>query len=395
MRAAQARTETLYDFARKIASATKADDVLWAAVAHVARVLQADVLILTPDASGALRQVQGWPAIDEALDPRDLGAAQWAFDKAEAAGFGTDTLPNAAWQFVPLATAGRPFGTMGVRFHDPSRAKDPETKRLLLAVEDQVAVAVERNRLSEEVANSRVTAVSDKLRAALLNAVSHDLRTPLVTVIGATSSLAESGANLPEPIRAALAASAHEEARRLDRTVQNLLDMTRLGHGALKPNRAAIDLREIIGRVRADLGRVLAHHPLEIDIPIGLPLLDVDPVLIGQALANVLENAAKYAPPGSPIRLIARETGATAEILVSDQGTGIPEADRAKVFDLFYRAAQGDGAPAGTGMGLAIVKGLVEAHGGTAHAEAGPDGRGTTLRLVLPLAQAPPESPNP
>jgi two-component system sensor histidine kinase KdpD len=393
MRAAQARTETLYDFARKIASATKADDVLWAAVAHVARVLQADVLILTPDVQGQLRQVQGWPAIDEALDPRDLGAAQWAFEKAEAAGFGTGTLPNAAWQFVPLATAGRPFGTMGVRFHDRSRAKDPETKRLLLAVEDQVAVAVERNRLSEEVANARVTAESDKLRAALLNAVSHDLRTPLVTVIGATSSLAESGSNLPESVRVALAVSAHEEARRLDRTVQNLLDMTRLGHGALRPNRAAIDLREIIGRVRSDLGRVLAGHRLEIEIAPDLPPLDVDPVLIGQALANGLENAAKYAPAGSVIRLLARQTGDDAEILISDAGPGIPVADRAKVFDLFYRAAQGDGAPAGTGMGLAIVKGLVETHGGKATAEGGPGGHGTTIRLVLPLASASPENP--
>jgi two-component system sensor histidine kinase KdpD len=393
MRAAQARTETLYDFARKIAAATKADDVFWAAVAHVARVLQADVVILTPDAQGQLRQVQGWPAINEELDPRDLGAAQWAFDKAEAAGFGTGTLPNAAWQFVPLATAGRPFGTMGVCFHNPSRAKDPETKRLLLAVEDQVAVAVERSRLSDEVANARVTAESDKLRAALLNAVSHDLRTPLVTVIGATSSLAEDGSNLSEEVRRMLASSAHEEARRLDRTVQNLLDMTRLGHGALKPIRAAIDLREIIGRVRADLGRVLASHPLGIEIAPGLPPLDVDPVLIGQALANVMENAAKYAPPGSAIRLVARQTGHEAEILVSDQGRGIPESDRANVFDLFYRAAQGDGVPAGTGMGLAIVKGLVEAHGGRATAEAGPGGQGTTIRLVLPLAKAQPESP--
>ncbi|MCZ8184047.1 MAG: sensor histidine kinase KdpD [Beijerinckiaceae bacterium] len=390
MRAAQARTETLYDFARKIASATKADDVLWAAVAHVARVLHADVLILTPDRQGQLYQVQGWPAIDEELDARDLAAAQWAFERAEAAGFGTDTLPNAAWQFVPLATAGRPFGTMGVRFHDASRAKDPETKRLLLAVEDQVAVAVERNRLSEEVANARVTAESDKLRAALLNAVSHDLRTPLVTVIGATSSLADDSSSLTEEARRMLASSAHEEARRLDRTVQNLLDMTRLGHGALKPNRAAIDLREIIGRVRNDLGRVLNAHSLVIDIAPNLPPLDVDPVLIGQALANVLENATKYAPANSVIRVTARSEGPNATICIADEGPGIPAGDRDRVFDLFYRAAQGDGAPAGTGMGLAIVKGLVEAHGGSVCAEAGPQGRGTAIRLRLPLATLPP-----
>ncbi len=167
--------------------------------------------------------------------------------------------------------------------------------------------------------------------------------------------------------------------------------MTRLGHGALKPNRAAIDLREIVGRVRNDLGCVLDAHSLEIDIAPNLPLLDVDPVLIGQALANVLENATKYAPAGSVIRITARFEGAGATICIVDEGPGIPEDDRDKVFDLFYRATQGDGAPAGTGMGLAIVKGLVEAHGGTVHADAGPQGRGTAILLTLPLAQSPSE----
>jgi two-component system, OmpR family, sensor histidine kinase KdpD len=257
-----------------------------------------------------------------------------------------------------------------------------------------VAVAVERNRLSEEVANARVTAESDRLRAALLNAVSHDLRTPLVTVIGATSSLVDSYAALSDADRLALAGSAHEEARRLDRTVQNLLDMTRLGHGALKPKRISVDLREIVGRVRADLGRVLADHRLEIDIAAGLAPQVVDPVLIGQALANVLENATKYAPKGSRIGLAVQEVAGSVEIRVTDEGPGIPEGDRAKVFDLFYRAAQGDGAPAGTGMGLAIVKGLVEAHGGHVLAGPGPNGQGTTIRLVLPGATLPPpESP--
>ncbi len=144
MRASQARTETLYEFARKIAAATKSDDVLWAAAAHTAKTLDAHVLIMTPDATGALQQVQGWPSIEEDLDPRAEGAARWALDKAEAAGLGTATLPNSDWLFVPLATAGRPFGVIGVKFRDDVRARDPETRRLLLAVEDQVAVAIER-----------------------------------------------------------------------------------------------------------------------------------------------------------------------------------------------------------------------------------------------------------
>ena len=386
MRASQARTETLYEFARKIASATKSDDVLWGAVAHIAKALNCHALILTPDAASILQQVQGHPFIADDLDAGAQAAALWAFHKSEAAGMGTDTLPNSEWLFVPLATAGKPFGVIGVKFRDPAHARNPETRRLLLAVEDQVAVAIERNRLSDDLAGARVSAESDKLRSALLNSVSHDLRTPLVSIIGATSSLADAGATLSDTDRRELTVTALDEARRLDRYVQNLLDMTRLGHGALKPKRAAIDLREIVGRVRSDLARVLARHRLEVDLPRDLPLVDVDPVLIGQALGNVLENAAKYAPIGSAITVSAEAVGASVRLAVTDNGPGIPAADRTRVFDLFHRAARGDGAPAGTGMGLAIVKGLVEAHGGTVHAEAGPNDVGAHVVMTLPAS---------
>lgn len=391
MRAAQIRTETLFAFARKIASATKSDDVLWAAASHVARVLNAHVLIMTPDAAGELEQVQGWPTIVEDLDARASGAARWAFDRAEAAGAGTGTLPNSEWLFVPLATAGKPFGVIGVKFDDAGRAADPETRRLLFAVEDQVAVAVERNRLSDDLAGARVAAESDRLRAALLNAVSHDLRTPLVTVIGAASSLSESYDALDDASRKELVAIALDEARRLDRTVQNLLDMTRLGHGALKPVLRVVDLAEIVGTARGDLARVLVNHHLDVRLPRELPPVEVDPVLIGQALANVLENATKYAPAGTMISVSARQDGSMVQLDVGDEGNGIAPADRDKVFDLFHRAARGDAAPAGAGMGLAIVKGMVEAHGGTVAALAGPGNRGTTIRMTLPIARTRPD----
>jgi two-component system sensor histidine kinase KdpD len=387
MRAAQRRTETLYDFARKIASATQTDDVLWAAAFHIAATLDCQSLILMPDAAGALQQVQGHPTIAE-LDARAEGAARWAFEKNEPAGAGTATLPMAEWLFVPLATASSILGVIGVRFRDRQRGLDPETRRLLLAVEDQVAVAVERTRLAGELANARVSAEGEKLRGALLNSVSHDLRTPLVTVIGAVSSLAETDGVLGAADRRELTMTALDEARRLDRYVQNLLDMTRLGHGALAPKRAAVDLREILGVVRTDLERVLARHRLVIETPRDLPPLHVDPVLIGQAIANIVENAAKYAPAGTSITIAARADGAMAEIAVTDEGPGIPEAERERVFDLFHRVAEGDSRPAGTGLGLSIVRGLVEAHGGTARAEAGPGGRGAAIVIRLPFAPA-------
>ncbi|RAI38996.1 two-component sensor histidine kinase, partial [Rhodoplanes elegans] len=255
MRAAQRRTETLYDFARKIASVSKADDVLWAAAAHIAMTLNCRSLILMPDAGGRLEQVQGHPSIEEGLDPKDEMAAQWAFTKNEPAGAGTDTLPTAAWLFVPLATAQGAIGVVGVWFRDRSQTLDPETRRLLTAVEDQVAVAVERLKLASDLAASRLAAESEKLRSALLNSVSHDLRTPLVSVIGALSGLAEDDGALRPEDRRELVATALDEARRLNRFVQNLLDMTRLGYGALTLRRAPVDLREIVGRARAALAR--------------------------------------------------------------------------------------------------------------------------------------------
>lgn len=385
MRAAQRRTETLYEFARKIASATKADDVLWAAAAHIAASLNCRSLILMPDTAGVLEQVQGHPAIDE-LDARAEGAARWAFEKNEPAGAGTTTLPTSEWLFVPLATARTILGVIGVQFRESAQSLDPETKRLLFAVEDQVAVALERFTLSADLESARVKAEGEKLRAALLNSVSHDLRTPLVTVIGAITTLSDAGASLSPEHRAELTGAALEEARRLDRYVQNLLDMTRLSHSALEPKRASVDLREIIGRVRTDLARVLDGHRVIVDVPHDLPRIAVDPVLIGQALANVLENAAKYSPVGAAITLAADAGNGKVRVTVSDEGPGIAPEDRDKVFDLFYRASRGDGAPAGTGLGLAIVRGFVEAHGGMVEVGSGPGGRGAAVTMMLPRA---------
>jgi len=252
-------------------------------------------------------------------------------------------------------------------------------------VEDQVAVAVERTRLATDIQNLKVEAEGEKLRNALLNSLSHDLRTPLVSVIGAFTGLEE---DISDTARAALVDAGLDEARRLDRYVQNLLNMTRLEYGALRPKRSAVDAAELVGTARESLRTNLAGHRVEVDLAPDLPRLDVDPVLIGQALVNVLENAAKYAPAGSTIRIEGRRSGATVDLSVLDEGPGIPPAEREKVFDLFYRVTEGDRRPTGTGLGLAIVKGFVEAHGGVVRALAGPDGRGTRIEMELPAASA-------
>ncbi|PZO77904.1 MAG: two-component sensor histidine kinase [Mesorhizobium amorphae] len=382
MRAAQRRTAALYDFSRKIAPLSARDDVLYAAAFHIAATLDCRSLILMPDETGALEQVQGHPTIEEDLDARALGAARWAFEKNEPAGTGTATLPTSDWLFVPLATS-KPLGVLGVQFRDPKRPLDPELKRLLFAVKDQVAVAVERTHLAGDVQALRVKAEGERLRAALLNSLSHDLRTPLVSVIGALSGL--NGETIAAEDRRALTEAALTEARRLDRYVQNLLDMTRLEHGALQPRRVPTDLRELVGHARADLRRTFDGRTILTDIPRDMPPVSVDPALIGQALVNVLDNAAKYSPPDTPLVIEARVAGTNAVLSVSDGGPGIPEHERALVFDPFFRVGRGDRGPAGTGLGLAVVRGFVEAHGGTA--EAGPsEGGGTRIALTLPLA---------
>ena len=384
MRATQARTETLYDFARKIASATATDDVLWAAAAHIAHTLECHSLILMPGLGGALEQVQGFPAIEESLDPHSQAAALWAYQKNRPAGRDTDTLPAADWMFLPLATQGAPMGAVGLRFLDPSRRLDPETRRLLAAVEDQIAVAVERIAVESDLEQARLVSETEKLRAALLNSVSHDLRTPLVTVIGALSAVAD-GTLAPAQNRE-LVAEALDEARRLDRFVGNLLNMTRLGHGALVPRRGTVEVAELIGRARADLSRVLAPFRVTAEVAPGTPPVFADPVLIGQALVNLLENATKYAPEGSAIRVMAEPVPGGVALTVADEGPGIPEAERGRVFDIFHRAVQGDGHPAGTGLGLAIVKGMVEANEGSVAAIDPPGGRGAAIRMILPAA---------
>ena len=383
MRASQRRTAMLYDFAKRVAAKSELDDVLYAGAYHVAATLNCRSLILMPSKSGDLEQVQGYPTIEEELDARTVAAARWAFEHGEAAGAGTGTLPTTTWMFVPLS-GSRLLGVVGLQFANPKRGADPEVRQLLQAVEDQVAVAIERTRMAADLENLRVEAEGEKLRTALLNSLSHDLRTPLVSIIGALSGLVDD--TLPAASRVELTQTGLDEARRLDRYVQNLLNMTRIEYGALRPRKVPSDLRELIGAVRADLSRVLAQHKVQLSLPADLPKLDVDPVLIGQAIGNVLENAVKYAPANSTITISATGRRDGVVLQVTDEGPGIPAAERDKVFDLFYRVTEGDRRPTGTGLGLAIVRGFVEANGGRVRALAGPAGRGTIIEIELPAA---------
>jgi two-component system sensor histidine kinase KdpD len=384
-RAIARRTANLFDFSRKVASVASLDDVVWAAVTHVASTMQCSSMILMPDSSGQLAIVGGMPPEDH-LEPRDRGAAEWAWDKREPAGWSSQTLPSATWLFLPMKSADRIQGVLGVQF-GARQYITMEERRLLDSLVDQVGLAIERTKLASDMEQTRLLAETESLRAALLSSVSHDLRTPLVSIIGAATSLVEADEALGASGRRSMAETIRDEGERLNRYVQNLLDMTRLGYGALKVARQPVDLREVVGRALRRLGRDLAAHRVVRDLPASLPEVSGDAVLLEQVVTNILDNAAKYAPPASQVTLSAEPTGGAVALTIEDEGPGIPENDRAQVFDMFFRVRAGDGQPGGTGLGLAIAKGIVDAHGGSIRAEAAKkDGGGTRIVVTLPLA---------
>ncbi|MDB5661179.1 MAG: two-component sensor histidine kinase [Cypionkella sp.] len=377
------RTNKLYDFSRKVAAASQKDDLIWAVVSHVAVTLRCESLLLMPNASETLQIVGGFPPEDQ-LDVRDQMAAQYTWDKGEAAGRGSNTLPTARWYFMPLKTTTRRFGVLGIAFDDDGALLrlDP---RLMEALSDQIVLALERLGLTEDLAATRLATETERLRSALLSSVSHDLRTPLVTIIGAAGSLTDPE-GLPEASRRELAELIREEGERLDRYVQNLLDMTRLGHGALRPKLSAVDLAEVVGSARHRMRAILRLHPLTTDLPETLPPVQADPVLLEQVLFNIIDNAVKYSPEGSEISLSAKTNGSLLTLTIADSGPGIPLEDRDRIFEMFYRVEGGDRQRAGTGLGLAICKGLIESMGGSIRAEATwPNGTGTRIVMTLQI----------
>ncbi|HET7714636.1 MAG TPA: sensor histidine kinase KdpD [Bauldia sp.] len=380
------RTANLYAFSRKIAGAASFDDVVWAAVHHVASTLQCRSLVLSPAAEGHLAIAGGYPPEDQ-LGARDWGAAKWAWERGEPAGWSSQTLPSSEWLFLPLKTTQGIVGVLGVSF-ESGKQLTPDDRRLLDTLVDQVAIAIERARLTADIEESRVLSETERLRAALLSSVSHDLRTPLVSILGAATSLLESGNTLSPDGQRQLAETIRQEGERLNRYVQNLLDMTRISYGALSLKTEWIEPRELVGRAMRQVRDDLRGYKVSIDVPLSLPVVRGDPVLLQQTLVNVLDNAGKYAPAGTEITVSAAKRGNAIVLAVTDQGPGIPEADRERVFDMFYRV-RGEDSPnrGGTGLGLAIARGILEAHGGTVRALAGPRGMGTRVEIELPLSR--------
>ena len=376
-------TERLFGFSRKLAACGTLDDVLWATCAQVAAMLKVRVVLLLPDGQ-AVTVRAGYPP-EDMLDEADLAAAQWAFDNDRPAGRGADTLPGAKRLFLPMRTGRGTIGVIGLDSDGTGPILSPEGRRLLDALADMGALAIERVRLVEDLDRAERAAETDRLRQALLTSISHDLRTPLASVLGAASTLRDLDAALPAEAKAELLATIIEESERLNRFIANLLDMTRLEAGAVAPNLSAQDVAETVDTALRRTQKILADHRVAVEVEADLPALALDPVLFEQVLVNLLDNAAKYAPEGSTVTVRARRAGDRVRIAVLDEGDGLPEADVERVFDKFYRVRKGDRVRAGTGLGLAISRGFVEAMGGTVTAENRRDRGGACFTVSLPV----------
>ncbi|MGE5548597.1 MAG: DUF4118 domain-containing protein [Solirubrobacterales bacterium] len=379
------RTANLYAFAQSMTAAVTREDVLRAVVDHVASTFEACAAVLLPGEGGLAIAASHPPG--DGLDDATMASAASVWTDDQSPGRGT---AGPERLLLPLRTARIRAGVLVVRMKAEAGPPSPDAMRLLEALADQAAAAIERTMLVADFEAARVKAERERLRSALLSSLSHDLRTPLVSIMGAASSIVALDAELGPDNRRDLAQTIQEEAERLNRFVQNLLDMTKLGSGDLNPRVDWTDLGDVIAAAVGRSRPLARGHAVKVVIDPAMPLLRLDTVLMEQVFFNLIDNACKYAPAGTLVMVSAQQAADHIAIAVTDQGPGIPSKDRERVFDMFTRVGHADSQPAGTGLGLAICRGIVEAHGGTIRAESGAGGVGTAISIHLPLPPHPP-----
>jgi two-component system, OmpR family, sensor histidine kinase KdpD len=379
-------TEDLYLFARALAGIADLDELLRATARQIALMLDRRALLLLPQDDWIVLRA-AYPQ-DDCLDEAELAAAQWAWLSDRPAGRGTDAVFGVRRLFLPLHTGRGPVGVVGLDSNDPAGTEPlltADQHRLLQALADQAALAIERHRLAQDVEEGRVAAANEQLRAALLASISHDLRTPLAGILGSATSLKNFRRMFDDATQDELIATIQEEAERLNRFIANLLDMTRLEARAVRPHVEIVDLGDLVGSALDRARKVLARHHVSVECDKDLPMLQLDPVLFEQVLFNLLDNAAKYAPVGTQIRLSAGRQGDVVRLLITDGGSGIPPEDLKRVFDKFHRVHAADRRRVGTGLGLAICKGFVEAMDGTITAGNRDEGQGAVFTIAFPV----------
>ena len=373
------RTAALYAMSREMANTSSPEKLIEVATKHIGEVMESRVAILLPDSSGHLAPGNA----DFPLDVSERAVAQWALAHNQTAGLGTETLPGSKAFYMPLTGSHGTVGVLGIRPTQTSSVMLSEQRHLLETFANQTALAIERANFVEESQKAKVQIEAERTRNALLSSISHDLKTPLAAITGAADNLIDGTTGESRDLAQTIA----EEADRLNRLIRNLLDMTRLEAGAVHVQKEWHALEEVIGAVLTRLDDRLREHPVTTHIPADLPLVPLDSVLLDQVLVNLLENAIKYTPAGSPIEIFTNITDNQVLVQIADRGPGIPPGDEERVFDKFYRARPNGG---GVGLGLTVCRGVVEAHGGKIWAQ-NREGGGAAFQFTLPLEGKPPE----
>ncbi|MGP5325732.1 ATP-binding protein [Vreelandella titanicae] len=391
LRASRDQTQLLLRYAEQLSTATDSASAAKIGVDTLVQCFEVPVIFIeTAESASEVRVVYALPDA-ERLDMTAKQAAVWSWQHQKPSGQGTQTLSQQAWRLLPLAVQGEKVGMLALKLSASPKALNHERESLIDTLVRQLSMALERTRLVAELNATRVSEENERLRSALLSSVSHDLRTPLSSIIGATSSLIELKPQLSEDDQRELLDGILSESERLNRYIQNLLDMTRLGYGTLKIERDWVSFDDVINSALKRLGQSLKHVMVRKSWPASLPLLYVHPALVEQALVNVLDNAQRFSPPGGELLIKAHlheGEPATLVITIEDQGPGISSELREQVFDMFYSGGDGDRSAHGSGLGLAICRGMIGAHGGTINADTGESGRGTAIIITLPLLGA-------
>jgi two-component system, OmpR family, sensor histidine kinase KdpD len=385
--ARERRTALLYAMSRELAVTRGIAGMARVAVRHVAEVFQCQAVVLLPAVGSKLRYPQE-PPLESSFRHADLAVAQWVADHGRPAGLGTDTLPAARGQYLPLGEEGRTVGVLGVLPSNARRVLLPEQSHLLGTFAGQIALALERARLAEIAEASSLAAERETLRNTLLASISHDLRTPLAVMAAAGSTLAQHGAGLDEGTRVALAHSVETKAREMSDLVSNVLDLVRLESGQVVLRRDWQTLDDLVGSALGACAERLAAHQVELRLAPDLPPVWVDATLIVQVFTNLFDNIAKYTPAGTRLTVSAavEPDRGFVRVTVDDEGPGLPPGDPARLFDKFQRGSD-EGSVVGVGLGLAICQAIVRAHGGEIEAERR-EGGGARFTFTLPAVEA-------
>jgi two-component system sensor histidine kinase KdpD len=381
------RAAVLYAMSKELSLSQTEEDIVYTAVRHLHSEFSSRNVILFPDNNGRVLYPKQ-KSIIESLHGADLSVAQWVFDHNEMAGQGTNTLSGNEGIFFPIYNEDKVLGVLALLPVNLRRVFLPEQQKLLETFLRQIGQAVARIRLAEQAKMTQMQVETERLRNSLLSAISHDLRTPLATIIGSASTLLEGEGRLQTQDKLDLSRVIVDEAERMSNLINNILDMARLDAGVVELNKQWHPVEEIIGTVLTRLQKHLLDRAVKVKLPAGIPMIFVDAVMIEQVLINLLENAIRYTPEGSDLEITADMTETAVEIKVADHGAGIPKGREDNLFEKFYQARH-EAAQSGVGLGLAICRAIIEAHGGKIYAQ-NRLGGGAVFTFILPIDQSPP-----